>query len=124
MKKHILFAEDDPASAILLAELLKRWGYEVTAAANGREALDRLPDRLVDLLVLDLQMPVLDGFATLAGVREQEGLASLPAIALTACAMREDRERIFAAGFDHYLTKPVQFEQLRQAIVTALERPR
>jgi CheY-like chemotaxis protein len=124
MKKHILFAEDDLASAVLLAELLKRWGYEVTAAANGQEALDRLPDRLVDLLVLDLQMPVLDGFATLAKVRGQSGLASLPAIALTACAMREDRERIFAAGFDDYLTKPVHFEQLRQAIATALERPR
>jgi CheY-like chemotaxis protein len=124
MKKHILFAEDDPASAILLTVLLTRWGYEVTAAANGREALDRLGDRLVDLLVLDLQMPVLDGFATLAEVRGRSDLAHLPAIALTACAMREDRDRIFAAGFDHYLTKPVQFEQLRQLIAATLARPR
>src|SRR6476661_489052 len=89
MSKHILVAEDDLASSVLLTELLTRWGYEVTVAPNGREALDLLASRPADLLLLDLQMPVLDGFATLAEVRGNSRLAHLPAIALTAFAMRE-----------------------------------
>lgn len=124
MKKHILIAEDDLASSVLLTELLTRWGYEVAVAANGQEALALLAGRPVDLLVLDLQMPVLDGFATLAEVRGNRDLAHLPAIALTAFAMREDRDRILAADFDHYLTKPVHFEELRQTIETALVKGR
>ena len=120
MKRRILIAEDDLASSILLTELLTRWGYEVKAAVNGQEALVLLAAGPVDLLVLDLQMPVLDGFAVLAEVRGNSGLAHLPAIALTAFAMREDRDRILACGFDHYLTKPVHFEQLRLTIETAL----
>jgi len=120
MKRRILIAEDDLASSILLTELLTRWGYEVKAAVNGQEALALLAAGPVDLLVLDLQMPVLDGFAVLAEVRGNSGLAHLPAIALTAFAMREDRDRILACGFDHYLTKPVHFEQLRLTIEAAL----
>ena len=122
MKQHILIAEDDLASSVLLTELLTRWGYEVTVAANGREALDRLAERPADLVVLDLQMPVLDGFGALAEIRARDG-ARVPAVALTAFAMREDRERILAAGFDHYLTKPVRFEDLRQTLETALPKP-
>jgi CheY-like chemotaxis protein len=124
MAPHILFAEDDLASSILLTELLTRWGYEVAAAANGQEALDLLAARPADLLVLDLQMPVLDGIATIAAVRGNPDLAHLPAIALTAFAMREDRDRILAAGFDHYLTKPIRFEELKQTIEEALAKPR
>ncbi|HEX4499371.1 MAG TPA: response regulator [Thermoanaerobaculia bacterium] len=120
MKRPILIAEDDPASAVLLTELLTRWGYDPMVVANGQEALDVLATLPVDLLLLDLQMPVLDGFATLAAVRGTGALAHLPVIALTAFAMREDRDRILAAGFDHHLTKPVHFGQLRQTIEAAL----
>ncbi len=124
MRKQILVAEDDLASSVLLTELLGRWGYEVAVAANGLEALAFLATRTFDLLVLDLQMPLLDGFATLAEVRANRELQHLPAIALTAFAMREDRDRILAADFDHYLTKPVHFVQLRQTIETALANGR
>jgi len=124
MSKHILVAEDDLASSVLLTELLTRWGYEVTVAPNGREAIDLLASRPADLLLLDLQMPVLDGFATLAEVRGNSRLAHLPAIALTAFAMREDRDRILAAGFDAYLTKPLRFKELEQALAEALAKPR
>jgi CheY-like chemotaxis protein len=120
VKRRILIAEDDPASSILLTELLTRWGYEVVVVTDGRQALDLLAAQAVDLLLLDLQMPVLDGFATLAAVRRNPAWAHLPAIALTAFAMREDRDRILAAGFDHHLTKPVPFAQLRQTIEAAL----
>ena len=124
MKRRILIAEDDLASSILLTELLTRWGYEVKAAVNGQEALALLAAGPVDLLVLDLQMPVLDGFAVLAEVRGNSGLAHLPAIALTAFAMREDRDRILAAGFDAYLTKPLRFKELEQVLAEALANPR
>jgi CheY-like chemotaxis protein len=120
VKRRILIAEDDPASSILLTELLTRWDYEVVVVTDGRQALDLLAVQSVDLLLLDLQMPVLDGFATLAAVRRNRAWAHLPAIALTAFAMREDRDRILAAGFDHHLTKPVPFAQLRQTIEAAL----
>ncbi len=120
MKRRILIAEDDPASSILLTELLTRWDYEVVVVTDGRQALDLLAVQPVDLLLLDLQMPVLDGFATLAEVRRNRAWAHLPAIALTAFAMREDRDRILAAGFDHHLSKPVPFAQLRQTIEAAL----
>jgi CheY-like chemotaxis protein len=120
VKRRILIAEDDPASSILLTELLTRWDYEVVVVTDGRQALDLLAVQSVDLLLLDLQMPVLDGFATLAAVRRNHAWAHLPAIALTAFAMREDRDRILAAGFDHHLTKPVPFAQLRQTIEAAL----
>jgi two-component system, cell cycle response regulator DivK len=118
--KRILIAEDDLASAILLTELLTVWGYEVKVARNGEEAIAALLAEPCDLMVLDLQMPVLDGFAALDFARREPRFASVPAIALTAFAMREDRERALAAGFTSYLTKPVQFGALKQAIESAL----
>lgn len=118
--KRILIAEDDLASAILLTELLTVWGYEVKVARNGEEAIAALLSDPCDLMVLDLQMPVLDGFATLDFARREPRFAGVPAIALTAFAMQEDRERVLAAGFTSYLTKPVQFGALRQAIESAL----
>ena len=120
MSKNILVAEDDPASAVLLTELLTRWGYEVIVARDGREAIGQWMQRRPDLVLMDLQMPVLDGFATLAEMRGLEAEAHTPTIALTAFAMPDDRLRIAAAGFDGYLTKPVRFEQLRQTIEAAL----
>lgn len=120
MKKHILVAEDDLASSVLLSELLHRWGYEVTVARDGREALAQLAAHPADLLLLDLQMPILDGFATLAEIRRHGTLSHLPAIAITAFAKHGDRDRILGAGFDHFLTKPVRFEELRQTIEAAL----
>lgn len=120
MSKTILVAEDDPASAVLLTELLTRWGYEVLVARDGREAISQLTQRRPDLILMDLQMPVLDGFATLAEMRGMETGAHTPAIAVTAFAMPDDRQRVAAAGFEGYLTKPVHFEQLRQTIEATL----
>lgn len=128
MSRRILVAEDDLASAVLLNELLTAWGYEVKVTHNGQEAITALLDgpfdKPFDLMVLDIQMPLLDGFATLARARREPRFANLPAIALTAFAMREDRERVLAAGFTSYLTKPVQFGLLKQAVESALAPPK
>lgn len=105
--KTILIAEDDPPSAELLCEFLTLFGYRVTLAADGAQAVRMLGESIPDLILLDIQMPVLDGFAVLGWVRGQPRLSRVPVAAVTACAIREDRERILKAGFDAFIPKPL-----------------
>jgi CheY-like chemotaxis protein len=112
----ILIAEDNPVNRELLRELLETRGYSVSEACNGQEALREIEKVRPDILLLDLDMPVLDGFATVRKIRENPRLASLPVLAVTAYAMQGDREKVLASGFDGYLSKPIQsrvlFEEL------------
>jgi len=107
MSRRILIAEDDPASRELLREILGARGYQVVEACDGREALQKIAETEPDLVLLDIQMPVLDGFAVLRQLRQNPRFASLRVVALTAYAMRGDRERTLAAGFDAYIAKPI-----------------
>ena len=111
--KRILLAEDDPASRELLRELLERWGYEVVEAVDGGEALEKIREIVPDLAILDVQMPVLDGYSVLHFVREDQRFASLPVLALTAFAMDGDREKALLQGFTGYQSKPVNSKQLK-----------
>jgi two-component system, cell cycle response regulator DivK len=115
---HVLIAEDNPVNRELLRELLESRGYAVTEATDGQETLCELERMRPDLLLLDLDMPVLDGFATVRKIRESPTLESLPVLAVTAYAMRGDRERVLSSGFDGYLSKPIQsrllFEELER----------
>src|SRR5262249_46473737 len=120
LRMKILVAEDDFPSRELLTEILTAWGYEVLQAANGFEALGQLAHGLPDLGLLDIQMPLLDGFGVIRQIRCDERYRSLRVIALTAYAMREDRERATRAGFDAYLSKPVEIEALRALIASRL----
>jgi PAS domain S-box-containing protein len=122
----ILVAEDNEFNAQLLEQLLVRHGHRVRLAADGREALARAAEGDLDLLLLDVHMPELDGFQVVGAIRERERDAGghLPVIALTARARREDRERCLAAGMDDFLAKPIQAADLWAAIGrTARERP-
>jgi CheY-like chemotaxis protein len=110
--KTILIAEDDPPSAELLLEFLTLFGYRVTVAADGAQAVQMLAEIIPDLILLDIQMPVLDGFAVLGWVRGQPRLSRVPVAAVTACAIREDRERILKAGFDAFIPKPLDAASL------------
>jgi len=96
--------------------LLESRGYSVTDASNGQEALRSIEESCPDILLLDLNMPILDGFATVRKIRENPSLASLPVLAVTAYAMQGDREKVLDSGFDGYLSKPIQsrllFEEL------------
>ncbi|MFZ0805864.1 MAG: response regulator, partial [Candidatus Sulfotelmatobacter sp.] len=103
----ILVAEDNPANRELLRERLEASGYNVTEACNGQEALDMIAQSRPDLLLLDISMPVLDGFATVRKIRENPQLSALPVLAVTAYAMRGDRDKVLNAGFDGYLSKPI-----------------
>ena len=111
----ILLAEDNAVNQRLAASLLERRGHKVTIAANGREALTALEGQPFDVVLMDVQMPEMGGFEATAAIRalEAERNASrLPIIAMTAHAMKGDRERCLAAGMDEYLTKPLDPRQL------------
>lgn len=112
MAGKILVVEDNELNRILLKDVLEYYGYEVAEAVNGAEGLERAREYPPDLLFLDIQMPVLDGFAVIKALRNDPVPGIRKIIALTSFAMRGDRERIMAAGFDGYLTKPIDTREL------------
>ena len=117
-KMRILLAEDNAVNRKLAVTLLRKRGYDVVVAENGLETLDVLEREAVDLVLMDVQMPVMDGFEAIHAIRakEQSTGAHLPIIALTAHAMKGDRERCLAAGADGYVTKPIRLPELFSAI--------
>ena len=118
--KKILIAEDNPVNRELLRELLEMQDYEVFEACNGQEALDMIEQLRPDLLILDLGMPFLDGFGAIRKIRADPAFAGLPVLAATAYAMRGDREKTLEAGFDGYVSKPIQPAALKQEIARLL----
>lgn len=121
-RKHLILIADDRASSReLLRVVLERTGYDVLEAPDGEAALDLIRTRQPDLVLLDLQMPKLDGLGVLEAVRRDSRFAKLPVVALTASAMRGDRERILEAGFTDYLAKPAGPEQLREVVARLLQ---
>lgn len=103
----ILIAEDNATNRELFRELLEARGYAVVEACDGSQALQMIEQTQPDLLLLDIGMPVLDGFAVVRAIRQNPRLASLPVLAVTAYAMQGDRERVLNSGFDGYLSKPI-----------------
>jgi CheY-like chemotaxis protein/HPt (histidine-containing phosphotransfer) domain-containing protein len=114
----ILLAEDNAVNRRLAIALLQKRGHRIAATENGQEALDVLERENFDLVLMDVQMPVLDGFDAIRAIRakEQSSGSHLPIIALTAHAMKGDRERCLAAGADEYVTKPIRIPDLLAAI--------
>ncbi len=118
----ILLAEDNDFNQQLVADLLRRRGHDVVVTRDGRKALEALDHSSFDLLLLDIQMPELDGFQVIEVLRRREQTAGghLPVVALTAHAMKEDRERCLRAGMDDYLSKPVRSTELFSVIERAV----
>jgi two-component system, cell cycle response regulator DivK len=114
--KTVLIAEDNPVNRELLRELLEMRGYTVVEAGDGEQALRQIDENIPDILLLDLNMPVLDGFGTLKRIRQDPRLVSLPVLAVTAYAMRGDREKILSSGFDGYLSKPIASVDLEREL--------
>ncbi len=110
----ILLAEDNDFNQQLIDHLLRRRGHDVVVARDGRKALEVLDHSSFDLMLLDIQMPELDGFQVIEVLRRREQTAGghLPVVALTAHAMKEDRERCLQAGMDDYLSKPIRAAEL------------
>ena len=107
MAARILLIEDNPANLELAKYLLEACGHTVLPAEDGREALDVLRRERPDIVISDLQMPIMDGYEVLAHIRGNAELDALPVIALTAFSMAGDCTKVLQAGFDGYLSKPI-----------------
>jgi signal transduction histidine kinase/CheY-like chemotaxis protein len=114
----VLVAEDNPVNQRLAQRILEKQGYQVVVVANGKEALAALQQHALDVVLMDVQMPEMNGFEATALIREREKETGghLPIIAMTAHAMKGDRERCLEAGMDGYLSKPVETAELVQVI--------
>jgi PAS domain S-box-containing protein len=118
----IMVVEDEPVNMLLISEVLRKMGFEVLKAGNGKEAIDVLDTATPALVFMDVNMPEMDGFTATSLIRQLPGeIATVPIIALTADAMKEDRERCLKAGMNDYISKPFRLEEieaiLRQYVV-------
>lgn len=120
----ILLAEDSLANQKLAVGLLSKWAHEVTVVNNGQEAVDRLKQQEFDIVLMDVQMPVLDGLGATEKIRKLQSsqeLPRFPIVAMTAHAMKGDRERCLEAGMDDYVSKPVRPLQLANVLTNFFE---
>ncbi len=119
--RRILVADDNAVSRELLRHVLQGLCDEVLEAADGRQALQQIADSQPDVVLLDLEMPALDGYQVLRELRQDPRFAHTPVVAVTAWAMQGNRERGLEAGFDGYFTKPVNIAELRRYVQQLLE---
>jgi len=112
----VLIADDNADGRELLRDHLEAWGFEVLEARDGHEALISAARYLPDAILLDVQMPRLDGFAVLRKLREDGRLSATPALAVTACAWNGTRDRALQAGFNACFAKPLDFRALREEL--------
>jgi PAS domain S-box-containing protein len=119
---HVLLAEDNAVNQKLAVRLLEKQGHQVEVASDGREALETLSRHSFDLILMDVQMPEMNGFEVTATIRnrERENGGHLPIIAMTAHAMKGDRERCLEVGMDGYVSKPIQVKELFEMIEKAM----
>ena len=110
--ERILVVEDNEKNMKLFRDVLVATGYRTLEATTGSEAVDLAAEHTPDLVLMDIQLPDLDGVQALQRLREDHRTAGIPVLALTAQAMHGDRERFLAAGFDGYLSKPVDIREL------------
>lgn len=115
---HVLVAEDNQVNQLVATRVFEKLGHHVTVVSNGREALSAVQASKFNLIAMDVQMPEMDGLDATMAIRAWEGAtgAHIPIIAMTAHAMRGDRERCLAAGMDAYTSKPIRVRELEQAI--------
>jgi two-component system cell cycle response regulator len=111
MAARIVVIEDNKENLDLMSYLLRAFGHTVFSTGDGEEGLETVRRELPDLILSDLQMPKVDGYEVARAVRQDRRLAKLPMVAVTAYAMRGDRDRVLAAGFDGYISKPIVPEE-------------
>ena len=120
---YVLVVDDEPDNLEVVAETLEFRGAQVKTAQNGKEGLEALDDFAANLILTDLSMPVMDGWQMRARVKSDPGKAAIPVLALSAHAIAGDKERALEAGFDGYLTKPVNIHTLLDDIRASLGNP-
>src|SRR3990172_8285833 len=120
MHRKILVVEDNEQNRILMRQILKHHGYEVLEAADGAAGLAMAGEHMPDLILLDLQMPVMGGLAVIRELRKTPELSKLKVIAVTSFAMKGDREKALEAGFDEYVTKPIDTRKFIELVKNIL----
>jgi CheY-like chemotaxis protein len=120
----VLLAEDNAVNRQMVLELLQTRGHSVTLATNGHEVLSALESESFDVILMDIQMPKMDGFETATAIRmrEQGSGARIPIIALTGMSAQSDHQRCLAAGMDSYLGKPIRSRDLFAAVEEGLQK--
>jgi two-component system, sensor histidine kinase and response regulator len=120
----VLLVEDNDVNQRLASRLLEKRGHSVMVAGNGLEALEALEKESFDPVLMDVHMPVMDGFEATAAIRKKEGGSGIrvPKVALTAHAMKGDREKCLVGGMDGYLTKPIRPQELDELLEDYLVR--
>jgi two-component system sensor histidine kinase/response regulator len=113
---HILVAEDNEINQLVISQLIQKMGYAVTMAGDGQELLELLDKRKWEVILMDLHMPVMDGFQTVQEIRKQPQYNDLPVIALTANVMKQDHDKCLKGGMNDILLKPVDENQLREML--------
>jgi CheY-like chemotaxis protein len=119
----ILIVEDNELSRDMLSRRLAKRGYDVVVAVHGQEGVEKAAAESPDLILMDLALPVLDGWEATRRIKSEEGTASIPVIGLSAHAMAEDEERARRVGCDDFDTKPVELPRLLGKIEALLRRP-
>jgi two-component system cell cycle response regulator DivK len=118
----ILYIEDNIDNRTLIRRILMAEGYEVAEAGNAGEALDALKSLHPDLILMDINMPEVDGYTLTSRIRAMSGFENVPIVALTANVMRGDRERSLEAGCDGYIQKPIDIDLLPQQVERYLRK--
>lgn len=122
MGSHILVVEDHPQNRYLMTYLLESRGYEVEVALDGAVALDALEKRAPDLILMDMQLPKVDGYEATRRIKADERFKQIPLVAVTAHSMRRDQDKAMAAGCDVFVTKPIDGEELLALVDRLLGR--
>ncbi|MCD4844108.1 MAG: response regulator [Methanosarcinales archaeon] len=114
--KNILVVEDNPLNMELVSDLLESYGYQVTGAMDGEEALEIVNGSTFDLILLDMQLPKMDGLEVLENLKSNPATANITVVALTAHAMKGDEVKYKEAGCSGYIPKPVEVHKLKSSI--------
>jgi CheY-like chemotaxis protein len=120
---HVLLAEDEPTNQYVFRAILQSGGYEVTIVDNGEAALVEGARRRPDLILLDMMMPVMDGYETARRMITDATFDGVPILALTAKAMKGDAEKTLEAGCDDYMSKPIRRKDLLDKVAEWLDKP-
>jgi two-component system cell cycle response regulator DivK len=121
---HILYIEDEPGNRMLVRRILEAEGFFVSEATNGLSGLEIATQTKPDLILLDINLPEIDGYDLAKRFRETPNLSEVPILAITANVMHGDRERTLEAGCDGYIQKPIDVDQLPEQVRAALNKNR
>lgn len=121
MAKKILIVDDDLNNMVLFSDLLQVVGYEIIEATNGKQGIELAKARQPDLILLDIQMPVMDGYQAIKFLKRDTLTKNIPVIALTSYAMKGDREKLLGIGYDAYIPKPVIIDELLREVKELLQ---